>query len=59
VVREGDPIPGARPGRLAAMSQSLVAVQAIHPYAVGGITLGILLFFLVALLMFGAGRDHS
>ena len=29
------------------------------PYAVGAVTLGILLFLLVGLLMFGAGRDHS
>ena len=32
---------------------------AIHPYAVGALALGILLFLLIALLMFGAGRDHS
>ena len=32
---------------------------AIHPYAVGGIALGILLGLLVALLAFGAGREHS
>lgn len=31
----------------------------ISPYAVGGVTLAILLFLLVALLMFGKGRDHS
>ncbi len=31
----------------------------LSPYAVGGIALGILLFLLIALLMFGAGRDHS
>ena len=41
------------------MSQSLGAAQVIHPYVVGGLALGILLFLLVALLMFGAGRDHS
>ncbi len=32
---------------------------ALHPYVVGGLALGILLLLLVALLMFGAGRDHS
>jgi hypothetical protein len=31
----------------------------IHPYAVGGITLGILLLLIVALLAFGNGREHS
>lgn len=31
----------------------------IHPYAVGGVTLGILLLALVALLAFGRGREHS
>jgi hypothetical protein len=31
----------------------------IHPYAVGALALGILLAFLVILLMFGAGREHS
>lgn len=41
------------------MSLSLVAALAINPYAVGGLALGILLFLMVALLMFGAGRDHS
>jgi hypothetical protein len=32
---------------------------AIHPYAVGGITLAILLAMLVALVAFGGGREHS
>jgi hypothetical protein len=41
------------------MSSSLVAALAISPYAVGAVTLGILMFLLVGLLMFGAGRDHS
>lgn len=41
------------------MSSSLVAVLAVPPVAVGAVTLGILLFLLVGLLMFGAGRDHS
>ncbi|HQR26204.1 MAG TPA: hypothetical protein PLP61_04105 [Nocardioides sp.] len=40
-------------------SSALVAVQAISPYAVGAVVLGLLLFLLVALLIFGAGRDHS
>ncbi len=40
------------------MSSSAI-VHSIHPYAVGGITLGILVFALVVLLVFGAGRDHS
>jgi hypothetical protein len=33
--------------------------SAIHPYAVGGIALAILLALLLALLAFGAGREHS
>ncbi len=33
--------------------------SSISPYAVGGVTLGILLLLLVVLLMFGKGRDHS
>jgi len=41
------------------MSSSQVVVQAISSYAVGGGILGILLFALIVLLMFGAGRDHS
>ena len=32
---------------------------AIHPYAVGGIALGILLLMLLALVSFGGGREHS
>jgi hypothetical protein len=35
------------------------AEPAIHPYAVGGIALAILLGALLALLAFGGGRDHS
>jgi hypothetical protein len=46
-------------GTLSAMSSSLVAAQAISPYAVGGLILGVLLFALVVLLIFGAGREHS
>ena len=48
------------------MSLSAVAVlaaesgePAINPYAVGGIALAILLGLLLALLAFGAGREHS
>ena len=44
---------------MSAMSSSALVVQAIHPYVVGGLILGILVFLLVALLMFGAGREHS
>lgn len=32
---------------------------AINPYLVGGIALLILLAMLLALIMFGAGREHS
>ena len=32
---------------------------AIHPYAVGGITLGLLLALLFGLIAFGGGREHS
>ena len=32
---------------------------AIHPYVVGGVSLGVLLAALLALIMFGAGREHS
>lgn len=32
---------------------------AISPYVVGAIALGILMFLLLALITFGAGRDHS
>ena len=35
------------------------AGPAIHPYAVGGLALGLLLALLLALLAFGAGREHS
>jgi len=35
------------------------AGAALSPYAVGGISLGILLVLLVGLLMFGKGREHS
>ena len=31
----------------------------VHPYAVGGIALGLLLVALLALLAFGGGREHS
>lgn len=30
-----------------------------NPWLIGGITLAILMALLVALLMFGAGREHS
>jgi hypothetical protein len=32
---------------------------AVNPYVVGVISLAILLALIVALLMFGAGREHS
>ena len=32
---------------------------AVHPYVVGGVALGILLFLLLALIAFGGGREHS
>jgi hypothetical protein len=32
---------------------------AIHPYAVGGLALGILLALLLALVTFGGGREHT
>ncbi|WP_204164365.1 hypothetical protein [Nocardioides daejeonensis] len=32
---------------------------AVNPFVIGGIALGLLLFALVALMMFGAGREHS
>ncbi|WP_295657745.1 hypothetical protein [uncultured Nocardioides sp.] len=44
---------------------TLVAAAAEHgepalsPYAVGGVTLAILLALLLALLAFGGGREHS
>ena len=44
------------------MSLSVLAAEAgpsLNPYAVGGITLGLLLALLLALLAFGAGREHS
>ncbi len=31
----------------------------LSPYAVGGIALGILLALLLAVIVFGAGREHS
>jgi len=31
----------------------------IHPYAVGGIALGILLVLMLILLAIGGGREHS
>jgi hypothetical protein len=31
----------------------------VHPYAVGGLALAILLGLLLALITFGGGRDHS
>ena len=32
---------------------------AIHPYAVGGIALGLLVVLLIAVVSFGGGREHS
>ena len=32
---------------------------AVHPWAVGAITLGILLFLLLVLVSVGGGREHS
>jgi hypothetical protein len=31
----------------------------VNPYVVGGITLGLLLVLLVAVISFGGGREHS
>ena len=31
----------------------------LHPYAVGGIALGLLLVLLLAVVSFGGGREHS
>jgi hypothetical protein len=31
----------------------------VHPYAVGGIALGLLVVLLVAVVSFGGGREHS
>jgi len=58
----------ARPaGRIPAMSMSTLSIVAaeaevsggINHWVVGGIALGILLLLMVALLSFGAGREHS
>ena len=35
------------------------AEPAIHPYAVGGSALAVLLVLLLALVSFGGGREHS
>ena len=32
---------------------------AIHPYAVGGIALALLLVIVLAVISFGGGREHS
>ena len=40
-------------------AQTAQAGPSINPYAVGGIALGLLLALLLALLAFGAGREHS
>ncbi len=32
---------------------------AIHPYAVGGIALALLLILVLAVVSFGGGREHS
>jgi hypothetical protein len=44
---------------LAAEETAEHASNVPNPWLVGGIVLGILLVLLVALLMFGAGREHS
>jgi len=44
---------------LTAVKGALEEGPAIHPYAVGGLALGILLVMLIGLLTFGRGRDHS
>jgi hypothetical protein len=31
----------------------------LHPYAVGGIALGLLLVLVLAVISFGGGREHS
>jgi hypothetical protein len=39
--------------------QAHEASEGLNHWVVGGITLGILLAMIAALLMFGAGREHS
>lgn len=46
------------------LSALAIAAEAEHgdpliPYVIGGVTLAILLFMLLALVWFGAGREHS
>ena len=48
---------------LSAMITTVAAAEtgdpAIHPYAVGAITLAILMVLLFAVVAFGGGREHS
>jgi hypothetical protein len=37
----------------------MISALEIDPYAVGGVVLACLLLVMVALLIFGAGREHS
>jgi hypothetical protein len=42
-----------------ALVESEHGEPAVHPYAIGGIALGLLLVLLLAVVSFGGGREHS
>lgn len=44
---------------LAITASEAAGEPAVNHWVVGGITLAVLLALLVALIMFGAGREHS
>jgi hypothetical protein len=44
---------------LAAASEEKINENVPNHWLIGGVALGILLFLLLALLVFGAGREHS
>jgi hypothetical protein len=52
---------------VAVMTQAMLTAQEVAeneqspvgPYLIGGLVLGILIFAIVAVLIFGAGREHT
>jgi hypothetical protein len=44
---------------LVAASESVEEAEAINPFVIGGVALGILVTLLLILLAFGKGREHT
>jgi hypothetical protein len=44
---------------LVSLAESSHGAEGVNPYVVGAVTLGLLLFLLFLVVVFGGGRDHT